>query len=179
MSKFYESKRQFLMGAGMVAIGSASLALLGFPKKGYALFGFGKKNDVDRSNFPYHLTDERWREKLSAEAYKVLRQAGTERSGSSPLNHEKHEGTFHCKGCDNPLYSSAAKYDSGTGWPSFFQPISDTAIGTAPDNTLFYTRTEVHCANCGGHLGHVFDDGPQPTGLRYCMNGVAMTFTPS
>lgn len=128
--------------------------------------------------FAVTMTDEEWKAKLSPEAYKVLRKHGTEPSGSSPLNHEKRKGVFHCAGCDWPLYSSEAKYESGTGWPSFFEPINDKAVGTSKDFSLIWPRTEVHCANCGGHLGHVFDDGPEPTGLRYCMNGVAMYFNP-
>jgi peptide-methionine (R)-S-oxide reductase len=108
----------------------------------------------------------------------VLRDHGTERAGTSPLDHEKRKGTFHCAGCDLPLYSSDAKYDSGTGWPSFWKPLPN-AIGTSVDNSFFSVRTEVHCRRCGGHLGHVFEDGPAPTGLRYCMNGVAMTFKPA
>jgi peptide-methionine (R)-S-oxide reductase len=107
--------------------------------------------------------------------YRVLRQHGTELAGTSPLNAEKRKGVFACAGCDQPLFESDTKYESGTGWPSFYKPI-DGAIGTSQDNTLFMTRTEVHCSRCGGHLGHVFEDGPKPTGLRYCMNGVAMTF---
>jgi peptide-methionine (R)-S-oxide reductase len=109
----------------------------------------------------------------------VLREHGTERAGSSPLNHEKRAGTFTCAGCDLPVYSSETKFDSGTGWPSFWQPL-EGAIGTSEDKSLFFaTRTEVHCRRCGGHLGHVFEDGPPPTGLRYCMNGVAMKFVPA
>jgi peptide-methionine (R)-S-oxide reductase len=108
----------------------------------------------------------------------VLREHGTEYAGSSPLDREKRRGTFHCAGCDLPLFSSETKYDSRTGWPSFWQPLAN-AIGTSIDRSLFSVRTEVHCRRCGGHLGHVFEDGPRPTGLRYCMNGVAMTFKPS
>jgi peptide-methionine (R)-S-oxide reductase len=104
-----------------------------------------------------------------------LRAHGTERAGSSPLDREKRAGTFGCAGCELPLYSSETKFDSGTGWPSFFAPL-ENAIGTSQDRTLFMTRTEVHCRRCGGHLGHVFEDGPPPTGLRYCMNGVALKF---
>lgn len=129
-------------------------------------------------DFPVTMTDDQWRAKLSSEAYKVLRKHGTEPSGTSPLNHEKRRGVFHCAGCDWPLYASEAKYESGTGWPSFFEPLNDKAVGTSTDFKLILPRTEVHCANCGGHLGHVFDDGPPPTGLRYCMNGVAMVFKP-
>ncbi len=115
---------------------------------------------------------------LTPEEYRVLRQHGTERSGSSPLDREKRHGTFVCAGCGNALFDSAAKFNSGTGWPSFFQPL-EGAVGTAADRSLFMTRTEVHCARCGGHLGHVFPDGPPPTGQRFCMNGVAMRFEPA
>lgn len=126
-------------------------------------------------DFEFTLTDAEWRARLGPAAYAVLRQEDTERAGSSPLDAEKRRGTYHCAGCDLPLFSSAAKYDSGTGWPSFFQPL-DRAVGTRADPGLFGSRTEVHCRRCGGHLGHVFDDGPPPTGLRYCMNGVALRF---
>lgn len=128
--------------------------------------------------FEITLTEAEWRARLSPEAYAVLREEDTERAFTSPLNDEKRKGTFHCAGCDLPLYASETKYDSGTGWPSFWQPLPN-AIGTKEDNTFFSTRTEVHCRRCGGHLGHVFNDGPQPTGLRYCMNGVALTFKPA
>lgn len=168
-------RRQFLKyGLSTIVTLGAVMAL---PQKGFGMFGFGKKGEgKEGKTFPYQLTDAQWREKLSPDAYRVLREDGTERSFSSPLNKIKEDGVFHCKGCDHPLYKTADKYDSGTGWPSFTQPINDQAIGTSIDNGLIYTRTEVHCANCGGHLGHVFDDGPAPTGLRYCMNGVAMVF---
>ncbi len=129
-------------------------------------------------SFEVTLSDDEWRARLSPEAYQVLRHEATERSGSSPLDHEKRAGVFHCAGCDLPLFSSATKYDSGTGWPSFWQPL-DNAIGTKEDPGLFGSRTEVHCRRCGGHLGHVFDDGPEPTGKRYCMNGVALVFKPA
>jgi peptide-methionine (R)-S-oxide reductase len=123
------------------------------------------------------LTDMDWRQRLTANQYMILRQHGTERAGSSPLNKEKRKGTFACAGCDLPLFSSDTKFESGTGWPSFYQPLSN-AVETKTDRSFFMTRTEVHCARCLGHLGHVFDDGPPPTGLRYCMNGVAMKFVP-
>ncbi len=124
------------------------------------------------------LTDADWRKRLSPQQYDVLRKHGTERAGTSPLNHEKRKGTFACAGCDLPLFSSDTKFESGTGWPSFYQPLPD-AIETKTDRSFFMTRTEVHCSRCLGHLGHVFDDGPKPTGLRYCMNGVAMKFVPA
>ena len=121
------------------------------------------------------LSDADWRKRLNPQQYDVLRKHGTERPGSSALNHEKRKGTFACAGCDLPLFSSDTKFESGTGWPSFYQPLPD-AIGTKSDRSYFMVRTEVHCKRCIGHLGHVFDDGPKPTGLRYCMNGVAMKF---
>ena len=123
-------------------------------------------------------SDAEWREALTPEAYRVLREHGTERAGTSPLNHEKREGVFTCAGCGKELFAADTKFESGTGWPSFFAPIAEGAVGTTEDRSWFMKRTEVHCADCGGHLGHVFPDGPKPTGLRYCMNGVAMNFKP-
>lgn len=127
--------------------------------------------------FPVHKSDEEWQQTLSPTQFQVLRQHGTERAGTSPLNHEKRAGQFLCAGCGTPLFRSQTKFESGTGWPSFYQPI-ERAVDTTVDQSHFMSRTEVHCANCGGHLGHVFPDGPRPTGLRYCMNGVALTFEP-
>ena len=127
--------------------------------------------------FPVEKTEEQWRAELSPEQYRVLRKHATERAGTSPLDHEKRPGTFVCAGCGSPLFDMSTKFDSGTGWPSFYQPL-EGAVGTTTDRSLFMTRTEVHCAQCGGHLGHVFPDGPRPTGQRYCMNGVAMDFKP-
>ena len=123
-------------------------------------------------------TEAEWKALLTPEQYYVLREHGTERAGSSPLDKEKRQGTYRCAGCDLALFSSTTKYDSGTGWPSFYAPL-DNAIGTSEDRSFFMVRTEVHCRRCGGHLGHVFDDGPPPTGKRYCMNGVALNFEPS
>jgi len=136
---------------------------------------FFKQNPTERKSFPLERSDAEWRASLAPEAYRVLRQHGTERPGSSPLNHEKRAGQFVCAGCGQALFDAATKYESGTGWPSFYAPV-EGSVGTQLDRALFMVRTEVHCANCGGHLGHVFPDGPPPTGLRYCMNGAAMTF---
>ena len=121
-------------------------------------------------------TDAEWQAELTPAQYQVLRQHGTEPRGSSPLNKEKREGTFRCAGCGEPLFTSETKYESGSGWPSFYAPMADNAVDTTVDQSYGMTRTEVHCSKCGGHLGHVFPDGPKPTGQRYCMNGVALAF---
>jgi peptide-methionine (R)-S-oxide reductase len=128
-------------------------------------------------NFAVEKPDEEWRRELAPEAYNVLRAHGTERAGTSPLNDEHRAGLFRCAACGQELFSSDTKFDSGSGWPSFFKPLAG-AVGTAEDRSHFMRRTEVHCARCGSHLGHVFPDGPQPTGERYCMNGVALRFEP-
>jgi peptide-methionine (R)-S-oxide reductase len=125
--------------------------------------------------FPVQKTEEEWRKSLDAAQYHVLRGHGTERAGTSPLNREHRAGTFVCAGCGEPLFASDTKFESGTGWPSFYDPMPGK-VATSTDRSFFMTRTEAHCAQCGGHLGHVFPDGPQPTGQRYCMNGVAMKF---
>jgi peptide-methionine (R)-S-oxide reductase len=127
------------------------------------------------AGFEVTLTEAEWRARLTDLQFSVLREEYTEPAGSSPLDGEKRKGVFHCAGCDLPLYASEAKYDSGTGWPSFWKPLPD-AVRTKDDPGIFGSRTEVHCRRCGGHLGHVFDDGPEPTGKRYCMNGAAMVF---
>jgi peptide-methionine (R)-S-oxide reductase len=129
-------------------------------------------------SFAVEKTDSEWQRELTPEAFCVLRQHGTERAGTSPLDKEHRPGTFKCAGCGQALFVSDTKFNSGTGWPSFFQPLPG-AVETKTDRSHFMTRTEVHCSRCGGHLGHVFTDGPQPTGERYCMNGVALRFEPT
>ncbi len=128
--------------------------------------------------FPVSKPDAEWKAELTPAQYDVLRQHGTERPGSSPLDKTYAAGEYRCAGCGHPLFSSTAKYDSGTGWPSFSEPLKN-AVASSTDTKLVYERTEIHCSRCGGHLGHVFDDGPAPAGKRYCMNGVAMTFAPA
>ncbi|MFO7309609.1 MAG: peptide-methionine (R)-S-oxide reductase MsrB [Pseudomonadota bacterium] len=160
--------RRTILGGGALAAGAAAVGRL-----------FGSRQEAKAAGrFPVEKSDEEWRAALTQAQYNVLRKHGTERAGTSPLNSEKRAGIYHCAGCGQPVFSSSTKFDSGTGWPSFYAPIAG-AVGTSEDRSFFMTRTEVHCSRCGGHLGHVFDDGPLPTGLRYCMNGVAMTFTPS
>ena len=132
---------------------------------------------TSESQYEVQKTEQEWKESLSPEAFKVLRKHGTERAGTSPLDKVYDKGTYVCAGCGQPLFNSDTKFNSGTGWPSFYQPL-EQAVGTTTDRSLFMTRTEVHCSRCGGHLGHVFGDGPQPTGQRYCMNGVSLEFVP-
>ena len=162
------NRRSLFAGA---AVSAAGFGVAKFAPWGAQAQGTAKVFEVTK-------TEAEWRKLLSPQAFEVLRQHGTERAGTSPLAREKRAGVFHCAGCDLPLFSSTTKYDSGTGWPSFWKPL-DNAIGTSIDKSFFSTRTEVHCRRCGGHLGHVFEDGPKPTGLRYCMNGVAMGFKPA
>ena len=162
-------RRLLLLAGGTAVAGALALGLRRFLAHP-ALASEGEHFEVTH-------TDEEWKALLSADAYAVLRHEATERAFSSPLDHEHRKGTFHCAGCDNALFSSSTKFDSGTGWPSFYRPLPK-GVGEARDLTLGMVRTEVHCKRCGGHLGHVFDDGPKPTGLRYCMNGVALVFKP-
>ena len=152
----------------LLAGGSAVIALAVFGRRGPHAVAASAPFEVTHS-------DAEWRKLLSPESYAVLRQASTEERFSSPLDHETRAGIYDCAGCDLPVYSSKTKFDSGTGWPSFWQPL-DHAISTSDDTSIGEDRTEVHCRRCGGHLGHVFTDGPPPTGLRYCMNGVALSF---
>jgi peptide-methionine (R)-S-oxide reductase len=142
-----------------------------------ALIGCAPAESEAAPNFPFKLPDARWKMRLTPAQYYILRQEGTERPYSSALNGEKRAGVFACAGCAQPLFASTTKFESGTGWPSFYAPLKG-AVATKTDRALMMTRTEVLCSRCGGHLGHVFDDGPPPTGKRYCMNGDAMTFRP-
>ncbi|HAZ47686.1 MAG TPA: peptide-methionine (R)-S-oxide reductase [Cyanobacteria bacterium UBA11369] len=162
-------KRNFLQ-AGVVFIGAAWLSRH-LPWRSEVMA-------TAKNEFEIQKTEAEWRKILTPEQFNVLRQHGTERAGTSPLDKEYRQGTFVCSGCDLPLFSSETKYNSGTGWPSFYAPI-EGAIGTSVDRSFFMTRIEVHCSRCGGHLGHVFNDGPAPTGQRFCMNGVSLKFIPA
>ncbi len=166
------TRRSFMATAGF-GLGAAALGGTFF---GSAFLGLrGKAVAEPTAKFPLNLTDAEWHKRLTPVQYDVLREAGTERPYTSPLNDEHRHGTFGCAACDQKLYASDTKFDSGTGWPSFYQTLPH-AVVEQTDRSFGFARTAVSCVNCGGHLGHVFDDGPQPTGLRYCMNGVAMKF---
>lgn len=172
MSKFHRNdapdptRRRLLVGGAVLA----TLGVVGLRK-----WAMPNARAEGAEHFEIMHTDEEWRNLLTPAQYSVLRQQGTERAFSSPLDHEKRSGTFACAGCALDLFSSHTKFDSGTGWPSFWKPL-ENAVKETRDSTLGMVRTEIQCRRCGGHLGHVFDDGPRPTGLRYCMNGVALTF---
>lgn len=159
------TRRAILLGGAAVA----GLAAAG-------TYGVLSTDTVATGDFPLDLSEEAWRDRLTEEEFAVLREGSTERPFSSPLNDETRPGTFVCGGCAQPVYASDTKFKSGTGWPSFWEPIDPANVGTKPDRSLIITRTEVHCSNCGGHLGHVFDDGPEPTGKRHCINGLALDF---
>jgi peptide-methionine (R)-S-oxide reductase len=161
------TRRHFLL-SGSAAVAALTVALSS---------RFSARATTPAETFEITYSDAQWRARLSAQQYDVLRRDGTERPFSSPLNDEHRDGSFACAGCDLALFSSRTKFDSHTGWPSFWAPLPD-AVAERTDRSLGMARTEIHCRRCGGHLGHVFDDGPAPTNLRYCMNGVAMTFTP-
>lgn len=160
------TKRAFLGTAGAAVVAGVTALVA------------GRGSEASAETFEFNMTPEQWRRRLSPEQFRVLRQQGTERAGTSALNREHRTGTYSCAGCNLPVYRSQDKFESGTGWPSFVRPIRGN-VRTRPDNTLFMRRTEVHCRRCGGHLGHVFDDGPPPTGQRWCMNGVALKFAPA
>ncbi|MBW4473094.1 MAG: peptide-methionine (R)-S-oxide reductase MsrB [Stenomitos rutilans HA7619-LM2] len=169
-------KRRYFLWAGTAMVGTVWLSHH-FPGRSKQEMAAASPKPI-HSRFEITKTEQEWRKLLTPEQFQVLRQEGTELPGSSPLNKQHGRGTFACAACDLPLFTSETKFDSGTGWPSFYEPIVG-AIDTTIDTSFFMTRVEVHCHRCGGHLGHVFDDGPQPTGKRYCMNGVAMKFVPA
>jgi len=165
-------KRRYLLEVGTASLGALWLAQY--------LASTDNSDPMAKTNETFEITktDAEWQQQLSPEQFKVLRKHGTERAGTSPLDKVYDAGIYHCSGCDLPLFSSDTKFNSGTGWPSFYAPL-ENAVAYTVDKSFFMTRTEVHCRRCGGHLGHVFDDGPKPTGKRYCMNGVSLAFVPA
>lgn len=165
-------KRRNFLFAGLAS--AAALPLYSLVKSDKAMVSVVNAAEA----FEITKTPDEWRKILTAEQFYILREEGTERAFTSPLNDEKRKGTFHCQGCDLPVYASETKFDSGTGWPSFYQEV-ENAVRTKEDNSFFMKRTEVHCRRCGGHFGHIFADGPKPTGLRHCINGIALKFVPA
>ncbi len=163
-------RRVFVLAGGLAGVGGLAAGSGLLLRRGHA---------EEAGQFEVALSEAEWRERLTPEQFEILREHGTEPAYSSPLDQETREGVYQCAGCGQALFSSETKYDSGTGWPSFWTPLSEEVIGTQEDRSFFMVRTEVHCSRCGGHLGHVFEDGPEPTGLRYCMNGLALEFVPA
>lgn len=161
------ARRRVLRAGGRLALSAIALAVLG-----------ARRAHTAEKAFEVMRTEEEWRKLLTPNQFAVLRESATERPYTSPLNDEHRRGVFQCAGCELPLFESDTKFDSGTGWPSFYRPL-ENAVGTERDTSFNMIRTSVHCRRCGGHLGHVFNDGPRPTGLRYCMNGLALKFVPA
>ncbi|GHD14820.1 peptide-methionine (R)-S-oxide reductase MsrB [Tianweitania populi] len=164
-------RRDFLTGTAAFAVLAATGSFL------FSRFVGAANAEEPRSGFPVSKTEDEWRSQLTKQQFAVLRKEDTERAFTSPLNEEHRKGMFFCAGCDQAVYASDKKFDSGTGWPSFWEAVPN-AVGTSEDRSFLMLRTECHCSRCGGHLGHIFDDGPMPTGKRHCINGVAMTFKP-
>ena len=172
-AEHFNQRRSFLKrGLGLALFAGAGYGVAALSGKGETIAA-----ESTGKAFEIMKTEQEWRELLSPAQFSILRKHSTERPGSSELLHEKRAGIFHCAGCDLAVYDSKTKYESGTGWPSFYEAL-ENAVGTQEDNSLFMKRTEVHCRRCGGHFGHIFNDGPQPTGMRHCINGLSLTFKP-
>lgn len=166
----------FLSPLGLISLLCLLVVGCGCGAEGPQRVGHQHTTSSDPNGPTLRLTDDEWRQRLTPEEYRVLREHGTERAHSGDLLHNRETGTYTCAGCEAPLFSSATKFNSGTGWPSFYQPLEGGRVGESRDVSFGMVRTEVHCSRCGGHLGHVFNDGPQPTGLRYCINSVSLNF---